>query len=110
VRKPSLKIRESRTQHDSISTAESHAAKTSPPSSASTAATFQLTVDDSDVPPAAKKKKGDKVDRKWVRKDMPESSKPTDDILPNTYAGSDFTPTALFERFLDDEIIMQLVE
>lgn len=110
VSKPSVKIRESRTQNDSISAAESPAAQTSSPSSASTAATFQLTVHDSDTPPAAKKKKDDKVDRKWVRKDMPKSAKPTDDILRNTYAESDFTPTALFERFLDDEIIMQLVE
>ena len=102
VRKPPLRLLESHTSDKS--TVTNYAAKTSTAgrSTASTTATKRTTGRQSDVA-AAKIQKNWKAThlRKWVRhlKDMPETSMPADDTLPNTYASADSFVRGLFGRW-----------
>jgi hypothetical protein len=57
----------------------------------------------------AKKLKVGKPVRKWVKADLPNECKIADEIPDNQYSNEDLTPSALFERFIDDAIIALLV-
>ena len=57
----------------------------------------------------SKKLKVDKPVRKWVKSDLLDEDKIAEEIPENRYSCEDITPTALFERFIDDDIIELLV-
>lgn len=58
----------------------------------------------------AKKSKSAKQVRQWKKKDLPKSCRALENDDGCQYATTDCTPTALFEKFFDDEVIQLVLE
>jgi DNA excision repair protein ERCC-6 len=64
--------------------------------------------DDEVMEQSKRQKAGPKHTRQWVKNDLPVGSFSTSDC-ENRYADVDYTPTLLFEKFINDEVIDMLV-
>jgi len=60
--------------------------------------------------PVPKKRTAEKPIRKWMKRDMPADQKHVDTQPVSHYSSVDYTPTMLFEMFLDEPAIHLLVE
>ena len=60
--------------------------------------------------PAAKKKSSMQVTRAWVKDDIPKTQDAVASAVVKRYANSDFSPSFVFEMFMDEKVIELLVE
>ena len=58
----------------------------------------------------AKKRKLEKPVWKWTKADMPGICRPSGTVQHTQYSSTDLTPTALFEKIFDDEVMQLLTD